>query len=117
MKIVILGVCAVLMVVTPVLAVAGNHKSKHKNKGSAASVGHCPPGLAKKNPPCIPPGQAKKYARGDYIDRDYQIIGRPQQYGLNRGDTYYRVGDYVYRVDPDTRKVLDLIGAIGAVLN
>ena len=23
----------------------------------------CPPGLAKKNPPCVPPGQAKKQAR------------------------------------------------------
>src|SRR6476660_10199874 len=26
--------------------------------------GHCPPGLAKKNNGCLPPGQAKKLARG-----------------------------------------------------
>ncbi|MSU88240.1 hypothetical protein GE300_01245 [Rhodobacteraceae bacterium 2CG4] len=32
-----------------------------------AQPGGCPPGLAKKNPPCVPPGQAKK--RG-YVDRD-----------------------------------------------
>ncbi|MHA3976288.1 RcnB family protein [Halovulum sp. GXIMD14794] len=51
----------------------------------------CPPGLAKKNPPCVPPGQAKK--RG-YSDRDDSY----------RGD---RDGDWVYRGDriigPDGR--------------
>ena len=26
----------------------------------AKSTKHCPPGLAKKNPPCVPPGLAKK---------------------------------------------------------
>src|SRR5688572_25199109 len=25
---------------------------------------NCPPGLAKKNPPCIPPGHAKKWRKG-----------------------------------------------------
>ena len=31
----------------------------------------CPPGLAKKNPPCVPPGLAKKGVRADDGDRDY----------------------------------------------
>ncbi|MBM1813938.1 excinuclease ABC subunit A [Sulfitobacter pseudonitzschiae] len=78
---------------------------------------NCPPGLAKKNPPCVPPGQARKYNRGDVINGDYIIIRDPGRYGLDRGQTYYRVGDYVYRVDRDTREVLDLIGAVARILN
>ena len=30
---------------------------------------NCPPGLAKKNPPCIPPGQAKKFGVGEYLPK------------------------------------------------
>ncbi|WP_254429112.1 MULTISPECIES: hypothetical protein [unclassified Ruegeria] len=83
-------------------------------KGKA---GHCPPGLAKKAVPCVPPGQAKKYYRtGDYIDRDYRWINDPYRYGLTRGGSYIRAGDYVYRVDPETRKVLNLIGAVADIL-
>ncbi|WP_299376753.1 excinuclease ABC subunit A [uncultured Tateyamaria sp.] len=84
----------------------------------------CPPGLAKKAVPCVPPGQAKKaanpstgYQRGDVITGDYIIIRDPGRYGLPEGQTYYRVGDNVFRVDRDTREVLDLIGAAAAVLN
>lgn len=32
-----------------------------------AKAGHCPPGLAKKNNGCLPPGQARKWARGKPI--------------------------------------------------
>lgn len=86
----------------------------------------CPPGLAKKNPPCVPPGQAKKYIDksdyrryrvGDRIDNDYFWIDSPGRYGLNRDGYYLRSGEYVYRVDRQTREVLNLIGAVIDVLN
>ena len=78
---------------------------------------HCPPGLAKKQNGCNPPGQIKHiYGIGDRIDRDYIRIKRPGRYGLDPNESYYRVGDYVYRVDRETREVLDLIGAVAAVL-
>ena len=89
----------------------------------------CPPGLAKKTVPCVPPGQAKKarakapvyapeYRRGDVIRRgDFVVIRYPERYGLNRNGTYYESGGYVFRVDRETREVLDLIGAAGAVLD
>ena len=35
-----------------------------------ARIGHCPPGLAKKNYGCLPPGQAKKWAAGQPLPRD-----------------------------------------------
>ncbi len=87
----------------------------------------CPPGLAKKAVPCVPPGHAKKqapvrydndyYRRGDIIDRDYVIVRNPDRYGLDPRDTSYRSGGYLYRVDENTREVLDLIGAVSALLN
>lgn len=78
----------------------------------------CPPGLAKKHNGCQPPGLAKKqYGIGDYIHDDYSLIRRPGRFGLDPDQTYYRVGDYVYRVDRDTSEVLDLIGAVARVLN
>ncbi|WP_454275030.1 hypothetical protein [Roseovarius sp. MBR-154] len=57
------------------------------------------------------------YHRGDYIQGDYVILRNPGRYGLDPDETYYRVGDRVYRVDRNTREVLDLIGAAAAVLN
>lgn len=94
----------------------------------------CPPGLAKKNPPCVPPGLAKKggtyqndrhdwerrgwdYRVGDVIDRDYVILRRPEIYGLDPYSDYFRVGDYVYRVNRDTRAVLQIIGALAVLLD
>jgi hypothetical protein len=80
----------------------------------------CPPGLAKKANGCQPPGLAKKqgiYHRGDYIGGDYVVLRNPGRYGLDPDETYYRVGDRIYRVNRDTREVLDLIGAAAAVLD
>ncbi|MGC9368018.1 MAG: excinuclease ABC subunit A [Paracoccaceae bacterium] len=86
----------------------------------------CPPGLAKKNPPCVPPGLAKKrypdpypyrYRVGDYVADDYIVIRRPGRYGLDPNETYYRIGDHVFRVDRETREVLDFIGAAAALLD
>ena len=86
----------------------------------AGNHGHCPPGLAKKTPACVPPGLAKTqpyYRIGDRIDDDYVVILNPDRYGLDPRGTYYHVGDHVFRVDRETREVLDLIGAAAAVLD
>ncbi|MEO3413988.1 excinuclease ABC subunit A [Roseovarius sp. CAU 1744] len=79
---------------------------------------HCPPGLAKKHNGCNPPGQVKhRYRVGDRINDNFIRIRRPGRYGLDPYESYYRVGDYVYRVDRETREILDLVGAIAAVLD
>lgn len=92
----------------------------------AAGNNGCPPGLAKKSPACVPPGLAKKhhdtdggyrYRRGDILRGNFIVIRDPYRYGLNREHTYVHVGNYVYRIDRDTREILDLIGAVSAVLN
>ena len=54
---------------------------------------HCPPGLAKKTPTCVPPGQAKKGVRTDDTYRDDRY-----EYDDDwHGDRYdrIRVGDRV----------------------
>lgn len=104
----------------------------------AAGNNGCPPGLAKKSPACVPPGLAKKqfdadrhhdgryhdhkydgdrYRRGDILRGDYIVVRDPYRYGLNRDHTYVHVGNYVYRIDRNTREILDLIGAVSAILN
>ena len=87
----------------------------------------CPPGLAKKTPACVPPGQAKKgvtteewLARGDYIDDSYERIHDRHRYRLPRldeGEAYYKDGTIVYRVDRETRRVIELIRLIDLVAN
>ncbi|SCM68468.1 hypothetical protein [Donghicola eburneus] len=87
----------------------------------AAGNGNCPPGLVKKNPPCVPPGQAKKghdgghFQRGDHIDH-YDRLDQPNRYGLNDGN-YVVSNGYVYRINEQTGEVLALIGAMQNLLN
>jgi hypothetical protein len=46
--------------------------SLDSSQSLAQPAGHCPPGLARKNPPCVPPGQAKKWNLGDRYDGEWQ---------------------------------------------
>lgn len=84
-------------------------------------VGGCPPGLAKKNNGCLPPGQAKKlYGVGQRIrggalsPYGYNQIpySLRQQYGLSPNDNYYYNNGYLYGVDPRTMVVQQVIGAL-----
>jgi hypothetical protein len=93
----------------------------------AKGPGGCPPGLAKKAVPCVPPGQAKKGVRydprtgehyrlrvGDRYDPDRYRYDRLYDYEaydlppIGRNEGYYRDGYVVYRIDRETRRVLDL---------
>lgn len=46
--------------------------------GGLAASGHCPPGLAKKQNGCMPPGQAKKWAIGRPLPRDVIFYDLPR---------------------------------------
>lgn len=76
----------------------------------------CPPGLMKKNPPCVPPGQAKKYYRGDVIPdfRSYDRL-RYREYGLPYpGDDrrYIRIGNDAYLIAEATQRVIEVINLL-----
>ncbi|AVO39080.1 hypothetical protein [Pukyongiella litopenaei] len=133
MKLLTSAATILALAVTPVAGWAGNGNGKGKGNGNKVKVErvtpggttrsgqraiHCPPGLARKAVPCLPPGQIKsRYAVGDVITRDYLPIDHPGRYGLPRDGYYLRAGDYVYRVSRETHKVLNLIGAVADILN
>ena len=72
----------------------------------------CPPGLAKKQNGCMPPGQAKKVRIGDhYYDYDYERVRRHD----DRYD-FYRIGDIVVSADRKTGRILHLFDALGREL-
>ena len=85
---------------------------------------NCPPGLAKKNPPCVPPGLAKNDALppdpfpiGAHLPDGYHVVIDPAQYDPNDEVIYTRRGDTIYRVDRQNDQVIDLIGTITDLLN
>lgn len=81
--------------------------------------GFCPPGLAKKNPACMPPGLYKKYHRGDVI-RDWRSYERLsyREYSLPRpgpGHHYIRIGRDAYLIAEGTQRVIEAINLFDAV--
>jgi hypothetical protein len=112
----------------PTLAKPGNgHGNPHGNPyafGGGGPVGYgvggCPPGLAKKHNGCMPPGQAKKLYRGQrwqngfgtrYTYRQIPYDLR-QRYDLDPYDRYYYSNGYLYRVDPRTLVIEQVISAL-----
>ncbi|HHW33010.1 MAG TPA: hypothetical protein GXX24_02540 [Paracoccus solventivorans] len=86
-----------------------------------AAVAHCPPGLAKKSPSCIPPGQAKRLRVGSVLDWNRaHLVRQPGLYGLAGapdGQRYAIVDGQLLRVDAGTAKVLAVIRAVEAILD
>ncbi|MEZ5797154.1 MAG: excinuclease ABC subunit A [Paracoccaceae bacterium] len=120
----VISVLAVALAASPGFA-DGKKAKGHSGKHAAQ---FCPPGLAKKDPACIPPGQAKKMARdddhvryvyriGDTIRNGYVVLDDPRHYGLDPRHTYWRVGDSLFRVNPDTGRVLATLGLLSQLLN
>ena len=115
-------VIALVVGVLPATSFAGNHSNGNNGNGNGngrpfTEDGFCPPGLANRNPPCVPPGQAAKYGIGDEIEGNYIILENPFAYGLDADGIYYVFDGFVYEINEDTQDIITLIGAIGAVLN
>ena len=131
MKLVVMltGAAAALAFAGPLFAHPGNgHGNPHGNPhayGVTGPVGYgaggCPPGLAKKSVPCMPPGQAKKiYGIGQRLPtgafNPYAYKHIPMdlrtRYTLSPHGTYYYGDGYLYRVDPRTMLVQQAIAAL-----
>ena len=82
--------------------------------------GHCPPGLAKKNNGCMPPGQAKKWQVGRPLSREviyYEVpqplvvqIGQPPS-----GHRYVRVANDILMIAVGSGMVVDAIRDLGRI--
>ncbi len=80
--------------------------------------GKCPPGLAKKNNGCMPPGQAKKWSKGRPLPRDVVYYNVPQplvvQLGAPpSGHKYVRVASDILLIAIGTSMVVDAITDLG----
>ena len=80
----------------------------------SAKAGRCPPGLAKKNNGCLPPGIAKRWAMGQPLPKGIDLARLPEdlrrRLGLPPpGYEYGRVDDDVVLIEMATRKVVEAI--------
>nr|NUR37075.1 hypothetical protein [Sphingomonas sp.] len=108
----------------PALAKPGNGHGNGHGHGYDNDYGYggggCPPGLAKKHNGCMPPGQAKKLYRGQRWRSGYGDLYAYRQipydlrrrYALDPYDRYYYSNGYLYRVDPRTLIIEQVIGAL-----
>ena len=81
-------------------------------------AGKCPPGLAKKNNGCMPPGQAKKWQIGHALPRDVVFYDLPQtvtvQLGIPpAGHRFIRVASDILLIAVGTGMVVDAIDDLG----
>ncbi len=99
-----------------------DHAKGHGGHGTVGyGTGGCPPGLAKKNNGCLPPGQAKKlYNIGQRWPGNYGYAWNynqipydlRNQYGFDPNSRYYYGDGYLYRVDPATMLISQVVSAI-----
>jgi hypothetical protein len=83
---------------------------------------HCPPGLAKKNNGCQPPGQAKKYRVGYPLPDDVVYVPVPRDLLVHlspvpAGYQYVKVDKDVLLIAEASKKVIDAVTLLSAVGN
>ncbi len=80
--------------------------------------GHCPPGLAKKNNGCMPPGQARNWVVGRALPREVIYYDVPPalvvQFGQPRpGYRYVRVASDILLIAIGTGMIIDAMQDLG----
>lgn len=92
----------------------GAKQAVRSNYGSSYAGKSCPPGLAKKNNGCLPPGRAKKYNRGDIVQESATLCRIPGSLEvklklLPAGYVYRYVDGEVLVVAEAALKVIDAV--------
>ena len=118
---------AALALASPAFAKPGQGQGKGKPHAHGVAgpvgvgVGGCPPGLAKKGTGCLPPGQFKKmYGVGQRWPTNYGYPWTYNQipsdlrtrYAFDPNYRYYYGDGYVYRVDPRTMLISQVVSAV-----
>jgi len=121
-KLIMIAGAAAMAAAMPALADAqGRSHGKGHGRGHQLDPAACPPGLANRNPPCMPPGQARRLFREGqrvpsryryFVDYDDIPAAYRDRYGIPTGQRYIYRDNTVYVVDPATslvRSIIDLI--------
>jgi Ni/Co efflux regulator RcnB len=90
----------------------------HDYYGQQFRTGRCPPGLAKKNNGCMPPGQAKKWRVGRPLPREVVYYDVPRDLVVQlgtppAGHKYVRVAADILLITVGTAMVVDAIQDLG----
>lgn len=77
-------------------------------------AGHCPPGLAKKNSKCMPPGQARKWSRGKALPAGVEFHPLPRELSVRlpvppAGHRYVQVASDILLIAVGSSMVIDAI--------
>lgn len=88
--------------------------SVHNYYADQIRSGHCPPGLARKNNGCMPPGQAKKWMIGQQLPRDVIFYDLSPEIVVHLGPPpplhrYVRVATDILLITIGTGMVVDAI--------
>jgi hypothetical protein len=102
------------------LADPGHGRGHGHGNGVGNQQGGCPPGLAKKNNGCMPPGQARKLGRGERWQSGYGTAYTynripydvRRRYALNSRYRYYYSNGTIYAVDPRTLLIAQVVSAL-----
>lgn len=103
-------------------AAGGHFNDRHRTTvhdyyGEQFRRGHCPPGLAKKNNGCMPPGHAKRWTVGQPLPGDVVFYDVPAEIVTvlgppPAGHRYVRVARDILLITIGTGMVLDGIDAL-----
>ncbi len=96
----------------------GQRQGVHQWYGAQYRAGHCPPGLAKKQNGCMPPGQAKKWRVGQALPSGVTYYAVPQPVLVQLGPPpagyrYVRVANDILLLAIGSRMVMDAISDLG----
>ena len=86
--------------------------------GQQYNAGRCPPGLAKKNNGCMPPGKAKKWAVGQPLPSNVVYYPVPQPVVVQLGTPpagykYVRVASDILLIAIGTSMIVDAVQDLG----
>lgn len=89
-------------------------RNYYQEAANNAGPGGCPPGLAKKQNGCMPPGQVRKWEMGRQLPRDVTYYSVPdaisQQLGMApEGHKYVRVASDILLITETAGVVIDAI--------
>jgi hypothetical protein len=121
MKNVLILAGAAVLAASAIAPAAAKPGKGHGNHSTMAYAGNCPPGLAKKNNGCLPPGQAKRrynvgqrlpYGYNGYTPYNQIPYDVRSQYDLDPYGRYIYDQNYVYGVDPRTNAITQILSAI-----
>lgn len=117
-KLILLAGAALVVASAPAIAKPGHNSRSHS---WSYNTRNCPPGLAKRNNGCMAPGAARRhYNIGQRYSTRYgnrwsytQIpTDLRQRYNLSSNDRYYYRDGYLYRVNPRTSVVEQVLNAL-----